>query len=182
MFTSKDRISLRIRLAKLKDLDEIERLSQEAIVSSIPKRKLWLKEYTQKARAKEYEDLKHTYPLMRDKVKVLVAELKGEIIGYLVLMLGVKDSSTGYPHAWIFDLFVKEEYRRKGVAKKLLKIAEDIAARSGYRYIGLTVTSENTPAVNLYTKLGYLEERKVMVKELIGGDEDGETSQGETQS
>jgi len=166
-------IHLKIRLATLKDLEVIEKMASKAIVSSIPRRKLWLKDYTMKARAEEFSNLKYSFPLMKDKMKILVAELKGKIIGYIVMMLGVKDSSTGYPHAWIFDLYVEPEYRGRGIAKKLLKIAEDVAIRGGYKYIGLTVTTDNEVAVRLYSKLGYQEERKIMVKELMGGEMDG---------
>ncbi len=162
---------LNIRYATLDEIDLIADMGKDAIIYSLPKRKMWLASYAKRARREELLTLKTHYRFAKSNIKVLVAELELEgkrrqIAGYLIMMLGVKDSSSGYPHAWIVDLYVREEFRRQGIARELMRVAENIAKRHGYRYIGLTVTSENTPAMNLYLSLGYLEERKIMVKDL----------------
>ncbi len=160
--------TVRFRYARRDDVERIIDMAADAITLSIPKRKEWLKEYTRKMRRREFESLKLNWYSYSQNLKLILAELNNNVIGYLVLMLGVKGSATGYPHAWVSDLFVSERYRRKGIGKRLMEIAEEIARRAGYDYIGLTVTTENERAIKLYSKLGYIEERKIMVKDLRG--------------
>ncbi len=157
---------VKFRYGRREDVDKIVDMATEAIVSSIPSRKSWLLGYTKQMRRREFESLRLNWYSHSKNVKVVLAELNGRIVGYMVIMLGVKGSATAYPHLWISDLFVLPEYRRKGIGKTFLSIAEMIARRAGYDYVGLTVTTENVGAIRLYERMGYVEERKIMVKEL----------------
>jgi ribosomal protein S18 acetylase RimI-like enzyme len=56
----------------------------------------------------------------------------------------------------IHDIFVLPEFRRKGVARALLEHAEKIAGRLDCCKITLEVLENNTSAVNLYRKLGFI--------------------------
>ena len=86
----------------------------------------------------------------------LIAEIEKEIVGY---SLGAKelDSSRG----WVLSLAVKKQYRRMGIAKKLTENLIHILGTYDIDEVYLTVDPNNTPAINLYTKLNFLEIRKM---------------------
>ena len=57
--------------------------------------------------------------------------------------------------AWIYNLHVIPKHRRKGVARHLLREAEEWARLEGLRSIGLHVIDFNEPARRLYESVGY---------------------------
>jgi GNAT superfamily N-acetyltransferase len=59
------------------------------------------------------------------------------------------------PYPYISNLAVDKEYRRQGVAKKLLKVCEAKAYQWGYKEIYLHVLDSNREARQLYLNLGY---------------------------
>lgn len=60
------------------------------------------------------------------------------------------------PGSWYVNaLATKEKYRGKGIAKLLLKDAEEMALSQNVRQMSIIVASENETAKTLYTKIGY---------------------------
>jgi GNAT superfamily N-acetyltransferase len=57
------------------------------------------------------------------------------------------------PH--VESLGVKEDYRKKGIATKLMDFVENLVKRKGYSEIGLSVEKDNNFLKNLYKKRGY---------------------------
>ncbi|KLU60415.1 mycothiol acetyltransferase [Peptococcaceae bacterium CEB3] len=86
--------------------------------------------------------------------------------GYLILFPGAKEELTGLSQGWVMDLAVSKEFRGRGVGSALLKAAEDHCRAARIPYLGLAVSSHNIKALSLYEKLGFAEERKLMVKVL----------------
>ena len=76
------------------------------------------------------------------------------------------DQITGDRYAHIFLLYVVPEYRRRGIAKKLLEQAQIWAKIRGDRQIGLQVFPQNQAAVNLYQKMGFQIQSISMLKPL----------------
>jgi ribosomal protein S18 acetylase RimI-like enzyme len=66
------------------------------------------------------------------------------------------------PCANIHDIFVKKEFRRKGLAKKLLKGIEEISKNNGCKKITLEVRKDNTNAQKLYSSFGFSEGKTPM--------------------
>jgi ribosomal protein S18 acetylase RimI-like enzyme len=56
---------------------------------------------------------------------------------------------------YVASLAVERSYRRKGVARKLLREAEAIARSWGYRELLLEVSAQNDAAIQFYTRAGY---------------------------
>lgn len=71
-----------------------------------------------------------------------------------VLWLAVKDWGAG-PLAFVFDLEVFEEFRRRGFAREAMLAAEEEAKKLGLDTIALHVFGSNHGARALYDKLGY---------------------------
>ncbi len=98
-------------------------------------------------------------------VEGFVAELDGVIAGYTMISKGYSTERGGIC-VQIEDLFVKSEFRGKGIGEKLLSYVEqtykNVAAR-----IRLEVEPSNLRAVKLYEKCGFSDlPYKQMVKEI----------------
>ena len=52
-------------------------------------------------------------------------------------------------------VFVKEEYRNKGIANELMELLENAAREQGYRYLILESGAPLVAAMALYRKIGY---------------------------
>jgi ribosomal protein S18 acetylase RimI-like enzyme len=76
----------------------------------------------------------------------------GPVAGYAWYAL---ERKHGACTAYIYDLEVKPEYRRRGIAYRALKILEQLATEAGAASIGLNVFANNAGAQALYQKLGY---------------------------
>lgn len=77
------------------------------------------------------------------------------------------DQLQGDRHTHIFLLYVMPEHRHLGIARALMRQAEDRARERGDRQIGLQVFQSNQPALSLYHQLGYQTQSFWMVKPLF---------------
>ncbi|MCH7951830.1 GNAT family N-acetyltransferase [Patescibacteria group bacterium] len=99
----------------------------------------------------------------RDSNFILVAEVDGKVVGNVFLK-----NWWGYG-SWIFHLAVKQGYKGKGIAARLMDEAEDRLRRKGAREIALFVDVNNAEAREFYAKSGYHDfpgEYKSVVKKL----------------
>ncbi|AJS60016.1 GNAT family N-acetyltransferase [Paenibacillus sp. IHBB 10380] len=68
-------------------------------------------------------------------------------------------SSISMQRSWILnDLYVIEEYRKKGVAKELLYHVKDFAIETRAKGIALSTGLDNNKAQSLYELLGYVKD------------------------
>jgi len=58
-------------------------------------------------------------------------------------------------YAEVKRVFVKQEYRGKGISDKLMKLLENAAREQGYRYLILESGEPLVAAMALYRKIGY---------------------------
>lgn len=65
------------------------------------------------------------------------------------------DTYEGEPRLRLFDIAVALEFRSCGVGRSLVAAALDEARKRGFSDIGLTVLSDNTPAIRLYEWAGF---------------------------
>jgi Acetyltransferase, GNAT family len=91
-------------------------------------------------------------------------------LGYLILYPEAIEELTGLSQAWVMDIAVLSSYRNYGTATALLEAAEKFCHVKRIEYLGLAVSSHNLNALQLYEKLGFAEERKLMVKVLKQAD------------
>ena len=98
---------------------------------------------------------------------ILVAEIDGVYAGHC--WIGTQtEFFTRAIAPWIFDLSVKPEFRRRGVATKLHDAARDHLRKTGADRLGLQVMAHNRDAAKLYEKLGY-EVRAVSLTRPLSG-------------
>lgn len=58
---------------------------------------------------------------------------------------------------YIDTVAVDERFRRKGIAKKMLELTNNIGKRMNKEFLTLWVAKENLPAFHLYKTMGYKE-------------------------
>jgi len=90
----------------------------------------------------------------RGSLEVLVAEDSGEIVGFLVLSF--VSALTGL-RAWIDDVAVKEEHRRRGIGQALVEAAIQQASMRGATYLYLDTSRGNPDAKDFYHACGFKE-------------------------
>ncbi|CAG0958306.1 diamine N-acetyltransferase [Methanosarcinales archaeon] len=96
------------------------------------------------------------YLLQRARSMVLVAEIEGNIIGSIIILLRER-----ILNARIYSFNVHPEHRRKGIASSLMDTAFDILKEKGYNKITLEVGINNQAAQNLYQSKGFIVDKKL---------------------
>ncbi|MDF2559139.1 MAG: family N-acetyltransferase [Microbacterium sp.] len=82
-----------------------------------------------------------------------------------ILWLGMRERD-GRPHAFVLDIEVAADQRRKGYGRELMHAAEREARRLGADSIGLHVFGFNSAAVELYEGLGYRRTEESLLRDL----------------
>lgn len=115
-----------------------------------------------------------SYEKMQESYKILINNKDTYILGYYIndslvgtVTLNILTLTSG-KEAMIWDMAVKEEYRRLGIATKLMNKAEEIAkSYEDVTRICLFSGFQRKCAHKLYIKLGYDENRdKAFVKQI----------------
>jgi ribosomal protein S18 acetylase RimI-like enzyme len=88
--------------------------------------------------------------------------LDGQAIGEL----WVGPSGADPERWWVWNVRLDETFRGRGLGRRAMLIAEDLARSNGALSIGLNVFAHNRVARNLYDSLGYRETSVQMRKEL----------------
>jgi ribosomal protein S18 acetylase RimI-like enzyme len=81
---------------------------------------------------------------------ILVALLKGELVGYTSLMLNMAPATT-----WMTDLAVTRRLRRQGIGSLLVLAAQEWGVQHDSRNLVLEIQTKNYPAIHLARKLGF---------------------------
>jgi RimJ/RimL family protein N-acetyltransferase len=125
---------------------------------------VWSKEEAEEKSANDVDGLLPEGPATQDHFLYSVREeaLSAEVG---VLWISPRDSGVGRS-LWIYDIIVYEQFRRRGYARRILKLAEDRARELGVARVELHVFGHNHAARALYKKTGYEVSSIVMVKQL----------------
>jgi ribosomal-protein-alanine N-acetyltransferase len=82
----------------------------------------------------------------------LVAKADNDVAGFIIAQVEIeKETLCGH----IITVNVSPNYRRKGVASRMLKETEEILKEKGIRECHLEVREDNLVALKLYQKSGY---------------------------
>jgi biotin carboxylase/GNAT superfamily N-acetyltransferase len=84
----------------------------------------------------------------------------GEVLGFvendhIIAMLNLYCNHLDTRKAYICNVYVLEEYRRKRLAERMMRRAIEICKERAFKSVSLHVSERNVPAVSLYTKLGF---------------------------
>ena len=81
-----------------------------------------------------------------------VSEIENLITGY-----GLVGVEALTPNAWLLSLGVLVEYQGKGLGRALTQACDDYCVSSGMEKCSLTVEPDNSVAISLYRKFGFVD-------------------------
>jgi ribosomal-protein-alanine N-acetyltransferase len=89
----------------------------------------------------------------RPNAIIRIAEnVSGEIVGFVIIHVEQVASES---RAYVVTLDVAPEYRRKGLARRLMEEAQERVKAAGARWMQLHVFTGNRDAIRFYERLGY---------------------------
>jgi len=105
---------------------------------------------------KEFEDfLKSKY-----EVTFICKDAEDNYVGFINLSLKHEyvPGATSSPVGYIEGIFIKEQYRKKGVARKLIDVGEEWAKSNGCNEIGSDTELHNKSSKVFHKKVGFKDE------------------------
>lgn len=90
-------------------------------------------------------------------------------VGYAVLCFGYSLEWLGRD-AFVDELFLREDYRRRGWGNKTMAFLEGAGRELGVRVFHLEVIDENEAALNFYRKLGFRAHESTFMSKWIAAD------------
>ena len=93
-----------------------------------------------------------------------IANNEGEYVAFIHLSIrnDYVEGATELPVAYIEGIYVKPEFQKKGIAKKLIDIAENWATTKGLKQIASDAELINVPGIDFHKKLGFIEVERVV--------------------
>jgi putative acetyltransferase len=106
------------------------------------------------ARAPSAEQVRNQWfaRLAEPRVRTMVALSEGKAVGYVRLKRG---ESLGSHSGEISAIAVHPDFHGKGIGRRLMEEALDVARGLGLRRTWLTVTEDNYVAIHLYVRMGF---------------------------
>jgi len=92
-------------------------------------------------------------PLLEKGNYYLIAIEDDKLMGWILIGTS-KDQFTDKINGFIYELFVLEEFRRKGISKLLMRTGIEHLKQDGYSEVRLSAFAGNR-AIKLYEKLGF---------------------------
>jgi GNAT superfamily N-acetyltransferase len=89
----------------------------------------------------------------RPAAEVLIAEYDGKPAG-MALFFTTFSTFLGKPGLYLEDLFVRADFRRLGIGRRLMTTLAKLAVERGYGRFEWSVLDWNTPAITFYRSLG----------------------------
>jgi|SRR5579871_4457484 len=138
-----------IRKASEHDMQVLLQFEQEIIKAELPY------DITLKTEPTWYHDLPKM--ITAENIYLIVAELDNKIIasGY-ARITNAEHYLKHDKHAYLGMMYVVPEYRGKGVNKKIMDELIAWANKKNVHEFRLLVYDENLPAINAYTKAGFV--------------------------
>jgi len=97
---------------------------------------------------------------------ILIAEMNEQIVGTLNFISGTRPRIT---HTGIFGVTVLKEHWGLGIGRGLVKSLVEWARTAKIRKVNLKVRPDNTRAMDMYRKLGFVEEGRITREFYING-------------
>jgi ribosomal protein S18 acetylase RimI-like enzyme len=106
---------------------------------------------------------RYILPKIGKKGYIKIAEIERKPIAFI--WFSIRNSAIG-KYGYIKHIFVEKKWRRKGIAKKLIKIAEKELKLKGIDTLRLIVTKTNRSGFVFAKKCGFKQSRIVMEKKI----------------
>lgn len=90
----------------------------------------------------------------RPGAEVVLVEVEGGVVAGFALFCGNYSTFLAQPGIWLEDLFVRPEYRGRGLGRLLLGHLARLAVQRGCGRVEWAVLDWNTPSIGFYESLG----------------------------
>ncbi|MDT7542235.1 MAG: hypothetical protein QOE33_2139 [Acidobacteriota bacterium] len=98
--------------------------------------------------------------------RVYLIHLGDELAGYLVLTFGFSLEFKGRD-AFVDELFLREEFRGRGIGTRALTVAEETCRAGNVRALHLEVERANTGAQGVYRRAGFKDHDRYLLTKWI---------------
>ena len=142
---------LNIRKAKIEDLNALVNLRKEHFIYEIEILNNTLLDISWPESEDSREDLK--YFILSEVI--YIAEVGDLPVGYICGEVNLKKAWYRENIASLTNLFVKKEYRKKGIGKYLVDYFKDDVSSRGISKIEVNVMSNNISAIEFYEEYGF---------------------------
>ena len=88
-----------------------------------------------------------------NRAEALLIEFNNEVIGYIIYFFNYS-SFVGREGLYIEDLYIKPEYRGKGIGKKSFEVLVNIAKENKCERLEWTCLDWNEPSLKFYKSIG----------------------------
>ena len=143
-----------IRKADVKDVDIICRLGVQTFEESF-----WQENTAEDMAlflAENFNENQVTGELENQESIFIVAQAQGIPVGYMKLNTGIAQTEVGHPNTLeVQRLYVLRAFKGRGIGKKLMEYALDIAKKMTMAYIWLGVWEHNKKAIGFYERFGF---------------------------
>ncbi len=103
--------------------------------------------------------------ISNDDSDIIVYENDGTVVGFILLQAKVRpdfDFMIPGKYCYIMDIIVTEAHRNKGFGTALMNSAKDWAKEQNCSFINLDVLVNNSGAIKVYEKLGFIPKAQEM--------------------
>lgn len=103
--------------------------------------------------------------IAKDDSDILVYEYNRNIVGFILLQAKTRpdfDFIIPGKYCYIMDIIVTEKHRGKGFGTALMNSAKDWAKEQNCNFVNLDVLVNNSAAIRLYNKLGFIPKAQEM--------------------
>lgn len=95
--------------------------------------------------------------ISNDESVIYIAKIGDEFVGFTQLYPTF--TSVGLARTWLLnDLYVKQEFRKRGVADHLIRAVIDFSKLTNRKKIFLSTAVDNIVAQQLYEKIGFVKD------------------------
>ena len=88
------------------------------------------------------------------RYEAYLTRINGRYVAYTIFFM-TYGSFSAMPKLFLEDIFILEDFRRKGLGKKILDFVINIARKRKCRVLDLNVIDWNKNAINFYRKNGF---------------------------
>jgi aminoglycoside 6'-N-acetyltransferase I len=117
------------------------------------------------------EELKYYQSLLDSESDICyLAKAKDSYIGFIHVSIRSEyvEGATGFPIAYIEGLYVKPNYQKLGIGKKLTLVGENWGRQKGCKQVASDAELDNLMSIDFHKNMGFEEANRVVcfVKEL----------------
>ncbi|MGB3533365.1 MAG: GNAT family N-acetyltransferase [Microcoleaceae cyanobacterium] len=97
---------------------------------------------------------------------IYLIDVNQETIGYFAVMFSFSLEYHGQ-NAMLDELYIREQYRRQGIGKKVIQFVVDLCRTKGIKALHLEVDRQNTKAQSLYRQFGFIDSHRYLMSKWL---------------